>query len=150
MLLKTKSRLTFIAILSLSIAPIVAAQWLWQSGSVVGGKSFGLVIAQPIASPQTQWQLAAHDPAGCTKLATQLGFSAQQMQKAQGRESERVLARAACAQALPQSFAAGMYLIDPHGNAVIYYTPAQLAEMNGRHKAIKEIGQILKNNRGLG
>ena len=147
---KTRSRLAFIAILSLSIAPIVAAQWLWQRGDVAGGKTYGQLLAQAVMPAQSQWQLAAHDAAGCTPQATQLSHAAQQLQKSQGREGERLAIRPACHSALPAQFATGIYLIDPHGNAVIYYTKQQLADVAGRQKIIREIGQILKNNRGLG
>jgi hypothetical protein len=142
--------MTLLAILGLCIAPIVLAQWLWSQGQVQGGQSYGQLLAQPALSHDTQWRLVAHDPAGCTTALQSLAQSAQQLQTAQGRERERIRSVAACASALPQQFSLGLYLIDPHGNAVIFYPPEQLAQVVGRQKVIREIGTILKNNRGLG
>ncbi|WP_156939089.1 hypothetical protein [Deefgea rivuli] len=150
MLLKTKSRLILLAILGLCIAPIVLAQWLWSNGQVQGGQSYGQLLAQPALSRDAQWRLVAHDPAGCTASLHSLAQSAQQLQIAQGKERERIRSVAACDSTLPQQFSVGLYLIDPHGNAVIFYPPEQLAQVLGRQKVIREIGKILKNNRGLG
>lgn len=150
MLLKTKSRLTLLAILLLCVAPIVLAQWVFSRGEVQGGHSYGQLLAKPAVEPDTQWRLLAHDPAGCSVQVQRLAQSAQQLQIAQGKERHRIRSVAACDLALPPQFALGIYLIDPHGNAVILYRPEQLSQVDGRQKVIHEIGKILKNNRGLG
>lgn len=147
---KTKSRLTLLAILLLCVAPILLAQWVWSRGEVQGGQSYGQLLAKPAIERDTQWRLLAHDPAGCSTQLKGLAQSAQQLQIAQGKERNRIRSVAACDQTLPPQFALGIYLIDPHGNAVIFYPPAQLSQVDGRQKVIQEIGKILKNNRGLG
>jgi hypothetical protein len=147
---KAKSRLTLLVILLICLAPIVLAQWLWSRGEVQGGNSYGQLIAQPAIERDAQWRLLAHDPAGCSAQVQTLAQSAVQLQTAQGKERDRIRSVAACDRSLPQQFALGLYLIDPHGNAVIFYPPEQLAQVEGRQKVIREIGKILKNNRGLG
>ncbi|WP_297577252.1 hypothetical protein [uncultured Deefgea sp.] len=138
-----------ISILALCISPVLLAQWFWVSGDVKGGHSYGQLLAQPLVAADQQWRLVAHDPAGCSALATQLMMSAQQLQMAQGRERGRIRSVAACSMPLPAHFSSGLYLIDPHGNAVIFYPPALLQDVAGRQKTIQEIATILKNNRGL-
>ncbi len=147
---KTKSRMPLLAILLLCIAPIVLAQWLWSRGDVRGGDSYGQLLAKPAVNPDIQWRLLAHDPAGCSAQLHSLAQSAQQFQIAQGKERERIRSIAACDLTLSPQFSLGLYLIDPHGNAVIFYQPEQLSQVDGRQKVIREIGKILKNNRGLG
>lgn len=147
---ENKSKMTLVMILVLCIAPIVIAQWLWSNGQVQGGHSYGQLLAQPALSSDPQWRLLAHDPAGCTPRVHSLAQSAKQLQIAQGKERERIRSVAACDSSLPPQFSLGLYLIDPHGNAVIFYPPEQLAQIVGRQKVIREIGTILKNNRGLG
>ncbi|QZA81229.1 hypothetical protein [Deefgea piscis] len=146
---KARSRFVLISILALCISPVLLAQWFWVSGDVKGGESYGQLLAQPVVAADQQWRLVAHDAAGCSDLATQLMKSAQQLQIAQGRERGRIRSVAACAMPLPTHFASGLYLIDPHGNAVIFYPPTLLQDVAGRQKTIQEIATILKNNRGL-
>ncbi|MGL4996596.1 MAG: hypothetical protein ACRC6G_10555, partial [Deefgea sp.] len=132
------------------IAPIVLAQWMWSRGEVQGGRTYGQLLAKPAIERDTQWRLLAHDPAGCSPQLQNLAQSAQQLQIAQGKERQRIRSIAACDLTLSPQFALGLYLIDPHGNAVIFYQPKQLSQVDGRQKVIREIGKILKNNRGLG
>ncbi|MGL6042208.1 MAG: hypothetical protein ACRC01_13540, partial [Deefgea sp.] len=120
---KSKSRLALLAILLLCIAPIVLAQWMWSRGEVQGGHTYGQLLAKPAIERDTQWRLLAHDPAGCSAQVHRLAQSALQFQTAQGKERERIRSIAACDLTLPQQFALGIYLIDPHGNAVIFYLP---------------------------
>lgn len=147
---KTKSRLVFIAILLICIVPIGLAQWVWSRGEVQGGQTYGQLLATPAIEQDAQWRLVAHDPNGCSTALKSLAQSAVQLQTAQGRERDRIRSVAACDRSLPPQFELGLYLIDPHGNAVIFYPPEQLAKIEGRQKVIREIGKILKNNRALG
>jgi hypothetical protein len=148
MQLKTKSRMVLVAILGLCILPIVLAQAAWQWSRPQGGDSFGQLLARPLLAPQSQWQLLAHAEQGCGAQTQQLAQVATQLQRAQGRDQSRV--KVAECIALAQTMPSGIYLIDPHGNAVLRYSPDQLAAPQGRQAALREIGKVLKNNPGLG
>ncbi|HSC80410.1 MAG TPA: hypothetical protein VLC08_08655 [Chitinolyticbacter sp.] len=157
-----RGRKTFLLLFSLALAPILAAQAVYTWYRPAGGASFGTLLVQPgVAPTATQWRLVAHDPAGCTPLIDTLTFAARQLTVAQGREAGRVVyaATRACpgkvadAALLAPKVAlpgAGLYLVDPNGNAVIRYSPEQLGGDEGRRRAMGEIGKLLKNNRALG
>ncbi|XZG70303.1 hypothetical protein ACTSKR_00150 [Chitinibacteraceae bacterium HSL-7] len=152
-----RSRIILVAILALCIAPVLAAQWLYRSGQVQGGQSFGELLVQPGALPAGErWVLLAYAPGGCPGLLT---VAVRQLAVAQGREAARLEPAAALGcrtAALPSRTpqvpwtAAGVYLIDPHGNAVLRYSVEQLTSDTGRRQALGEIGRVLKNNKALG
>ncbi|WP_410499860.1 hypothetical protein [Chitinibacter sp. S2-10] len=143
-----------ISILGLCILPILLAQAAWQWARPQGGESFGQLIAKPVLSapPQRYWQLLAHTGQACNAAqpnqANQLRPVAQQLQRAQGNAQHRI--KVAECLPLAQALPSGIYLIDPHGNAVLRYSPEQLAQIQGRQAALREIGKVLKNNQGLG
>ncbi|WP_148713910.1 hypothetical protein [Chitinolyticbacter meiyuanensis] len=157
-----RGRKTLLLMFALSLTPILAAQAVYTWYRPAGGQSFGELLVQPaVLDAAKQWRLVAHDPAGCTAQADALTFAARQLDVAQGRESDRVAYAATrlCPgkvadaqvvqprQALP---GAGLYLVDPNGNAVIRYSPQQLASDEGRRRVMSEIGKLLKNNQALG
>ncbi|MBY0446868.1 MAG: hypothetical protein K2Q15_16860 [Burkholderiales bacterium] len=150
-----KGRTVLIACFMLSLLPVLAAQAVWQWWRPAGGNSFGELLATPIASPGP-WRLAAAD-AACSDVHSKLLFAAGQLRLAQGEASQRIVRASFCPSdnadiAYLPSHApnSGLYLIDPHGNAVLRYSNEQLSNDDGRRKALKEIGQVLKNNKALG
>lgn len=156
MLAKAKSRLVLMAILGLCIAPLGLAQWAWHYARPQGGDTYGQLLAQPMVAPSAQrtWQLLAHIESQCTSAGAAnadlapLLLSARQLRLAQGRDQQR-LAVTACLP-LDRVMPSGLYLIDPHGNAVLRYLPQQLQDAAGRQAVLREIGKVLKNNQGLG
>lgn len=149
MTLQYRNKMILLAILGMCMLPILLAQLAWQWARPQGGSSFGQLLAQPLLEPATPpvWQLLAYSQDGCGTQSHELAQWAGQLQKAQGRVQERI--RVAACPSLPPSMQSGIYLIDPHGNAVLRYTPMQLAEAGGRQAALREIGRVLKNNPGL-
>ncbi|QLG89271.1 hypothetical protein HQ393_14035 [Chitinibacter bivalviorum] len=150
---KAKQRMVLIAILGLCILPLLLAQAAWQWARPSGGKSYGQLLAQPLLSAsqlngRPQWQLLAHGDAACGERTQQLTQIATHLQRAQGREQARL--QVSQCLSLAHTLPEGIYLIDPHGNAVLRYTPEQLAEPKGRQAALREIGVVLKNNPSLG
>ncbi|MDW5417367.1 hypothetical protein R6242_12390 [Iodobacter sp. CM08] len=150
-----KGRTVLIACFMLSLLPILAAQAVWQWWRPVGGNSFGELLATPIAAPGP-WRLAAAD-AACGDVHSKLLFAAGQLRLAQGEASQRMVRASFCpsnsadiAYLPSHAPSSGLYLIDPHGNAVLRYSTEQLSNDDGRRKALKEIGQVLKNNKALG
>ncbi|GAA5785375.1 hypothetical protein GCM10007860_27480 [Chitiniphilus shinanonensis] len=160
---RRKGRNTLLLMFGLALVPILAAQAVYHWWRPAGGASYGQMLLTPdTLASAPQWRLLAHDPAGCTALQGDLTFAARQFTVGQGREADRMRygASRACPnprvadagletprQPLP---GAGLYLIDPHGNAVVRYAPQQLDDIDGRRRVMSEIGKFLKNNKGLG
>lgn len=154
---KAISRLTLVTILGLCILPVGLAHWAWHWARPSGGDTYGQLLAQPMLAPSAAqtWQLLAHIESQCPTASgvanadlAQLLQSARQLRLAQGRDQQRI-AVGACLP-LGRVMPSGLYLIDPHGNAVLRYTRAQLQDAAGRQAVLREIGKVLKNNQGLG
>ncbi|GHD68105.1 hypothetical protein [Jeongeupia chitinilytica] len=150
-------RRVLLALLAMSALPIVAAQLVYDHWRPAGGESFGELIASPVTGNAARWRLAAVGADGCGARTRSLLFSAGQLQRAQGEAATRIetATTAPCASTItlgdhPLLTEAGLYLIDPNGNAVLRYRPEQLADAVGRKRALQEIGKLLKQNRGLG
>jgi hypothetical protein len=158
MSLQARQRMILLAILGLCILPVLLAQLIWQWARPQGGASYGQLLAQPLTTPvglnlphRASWQLLAHTESMCeagNAQQRQLLLTAQQLQKAQGRDQTRITLGSCLPSA--RSMPTGVYLIDPHGNAVLRYSPQQLADVKGRQAVLREIGKVLKNNQGLG
>ncbi|MBM3117795.1 hypothetical protein [Jeongeupia naejangsanensis] len=152
-----RGRHVLLALFALSALPIIAAQLAYDHWRPAGGRTFGELIAKPVASNAARWRLAAVGADGCGEQTQALLFSAGQLQRAQGEASRRLetATTAPCRSALvlgdhPLLAQAGLYLIDPNGNAVLRYRPDQLGNVEGRKRALQEISKLLKQNRGLG
>ncbi|WP_373973973.1 hypothetical protein NT239_09970 [Chitinibacter sp. SCUT-21] len=153
MLAKSNPRLVLVAILSICILPLLLAQAAWQWARPQGGQSYGQLIAEPLLAPDAvaKWQLLPHTASTCSDRDAefaQLLQSAQHLQRAQGRDQTRLIVNSC--PVFSKTMPNGLYLIDPHGNAVLRYSLAQLQDAKGRQTALREIGKILKNNQGLG
>ncbi|SMC29170.1 hypothetical protein SAMN02745857_03647 [Andreprevotia lacus DSM 23236] len=155
---KKNGRLVLLGLFAIAAIPILAAQAAYQWWRPAGGRTFGQLIAQPAAPQAATWRLVTVG-ADCGNDWQSLLVASRQLRLAQGQETDRISratsGRCGDAQlpALPASThmdKPGLYLVDPHGNAVTYYTSAQLGDVEGQRKVIKEIGSLLKNNKGLG
>ena len=153
-----RGRWLLLGLFAMAAVPILAAQAAFQWWRPQGGNTFGQLIAQPAAAADSHWRLVAveHD---CGQRWQQLLLASRQLRLAQGLDSERITratsgtCQAAYLAALPAApllSQPGLYLLDPHGNAVVRYAPAQLSNDADRRKVLKEIGTLLKNNKGLG
>ncbi|WP_432723404.1 hypothetical protein R0381_001120 [Jeongeupia wiesaeckerbachi] len=152
-----RGRRVLLALFALSALPIVVAQLAYDHWRPAGGRSFGELIAKPVTGSAARWRLAVVGADGCGAQTQALLFSAGQLQRAQGEASRRLetATTAPCPSALtlgdhPLLAQAGLYLIDPNGNAVLRYRPDQLGDVEGRKRALQEINKLLKQNRGLG
>ena len=153
---------TLLTLFGMTLFPILAAQALFSFWRPAETHSYGTLLAQPAAvAANGYWRLVAADPQGCTPQQRDLVFATRQMRLAQGQEAKRMqrastqrctgldadVALLAPHNMFPQP---GLYLIDPQGNLVMHYLPAQIADNEGRKKAMAEIGKVLKNNEGIG
>ena len=153
---------TLLTLFGMTLFPILAAQALFSFWRPDQTHSYGTLLAQPAAVPANGfWRLVAADPQGCTAQQRDLIFATRQMRLAQGQEARRMqrASTATCANLEPDVALlaphnmfpqAGLYLIDPQGNLVMHYQPGQIADNDGRKKAMAEIGRVLKNNEGIG
>ncbi|KAF0812207.1 hypothetical protein IGB42_03196 [Andreprevotia sp. IGB-42] len=155
---KKNGRLVLLAMFAMAAFPILAAQAAYQWWRPAGGQTFGRLIAQPAAPKAEQWRLVSV-ASDCGNGWQDLLLASRQLRLAQGQESDRIT-RATSGSCSDAGLAAlpananlatpGLYLVDPRGNAVTHYTPAQLASDADRRKVLQEIGKLLKNNKGLG
>ncbi|WP_055433353.1 hypothetical protein [Gulbenkiania indica] len=152
--------------------PAVAAWASYRFFPPEGGKSYGqLLEVRPLPGseapdwPRGKWVLATVEaPGPCDARCERRLFTQRQIQVAQGEASERLVRLRLVAGAVAQGEApsraevpvraaphlasrvgAGLYLIDPLGNTVMFYPDA--AEPG---RVIREVGKILKTNNGLG
>lgn len=159
------------AMLLLGLAPVLLASLLYYVRPLGGGGSYGELVARPfpLAVAPGRWALAAYAPAPCDPACTMKLDSLRRLRLAQGEDAERIELVWLSSRANAEATVAGMrvvhlpeparlaglsaaadpagdiYLIDPRGNLVLRY-PAG-ADMRG---VIREIGRVLKYNRGLG
>ena len=143
-----QGRWPFILIVLCCTAPVLAswlAYYVWQPA---GGLSYGQLLVQPLAIaqqtawPQGRWVLLSSGD-GCDLRCQQRQFAMRQIRTAQGEAAKRLVARHVPATGGLRND--GFYLVDPHGNAVLFYPDG--AQPGG---IIREIGRVLKTNNGLG
>lgn len=160
-----------LAIALLGVAPVLLSSLLYYVRPLAGGNSYGELVARPfpLTVAQGRWVLAAYAPAPCDAACAVRLDALRRLRLAQGEEAARIDMVWLTDRAEAEAAVAGMralhlpdparlaalsdtidpagdtYLIDPHGNLVLRY-PAG-ADMR---RVIREVGRILKNNRGLG
>lgn len=144
------SRRILLIIVVCCLLPWAAAEIVFRWLPPQDAHSYGELLIQPALPAQQHWQLIAHPAPQCN---SPLQTMAQQLYNAQGRDRERLEVRP-CASPLAgapwQNWPTGLYLIDPHGNAVLRYRQRQLDSHEGRQKVLREIGAVLRRNPGLG
>lgn len=138
----------FILILLCCLAPVVASLLAYYVWTPKGGLSYGQLLATPLAAaqqtgwPQGRWVLLSSGD-GCDEACQQRQFAMRQIRTAQGEAAERLVARHVPATSGLR--ADGFYLVDPRGNAVLFYPDGAKPGA-----IIREIGRVLKTNNGLG
>lgn len=134
-------------IVLLCLLPVFAAWFSYRWLPPPGGKSYGQLLAAPLALagqegwPQGRWVLlsaSVHCDAPCRARA----FVMQQVHLAQGEAAARLVRRQQPDAGLRQD---GFYLVDPHGNGVLFY-----ADSAQPRAVIKEVAAVLKTNNSLG
>ena len=91
--------------------------------------------------PQGRWVLL-DAAAACGPACEQRRFAMRQIHTAQGEAATRLVRRQQADVGLRQD---GFYLVDPHGNGVLFYPDGAAPAA-----VIKEIRSVLKNNNSLG
>ncbi|WP_028454963.1 hypothetical protein [Chitinilyticum litopenaei] len=141
-----RSRLALLAMFGLTALPFALAQWSYQQlrQAPPGAHTVGTLQVAPALPATGQWRLLALS-ADCRALAG-LSIQADRIRRAQPPQASRLQLEQACASRLDT----GLQLVDPHGNAVLFYAQAQLDDATVRGRVIREIGQVLRRNPALG
>lgn len=154
-----------LAIFLLCVSPVLASTALYFLAPPAGGKSYGRLLAtQPFTLaarsdwPQTHWVLLQVEAGACDAGCRQRRDALARIRVAQGEAASRLTVLTASPQppVADQAVGAlradtrglvpgGLYLIDPHGNQVLFYPPG--AEPV---RVIRELAKVLKTNNGLG
>ena len=151
----------------LSLAPILAAWWLYTAAPRLPSHSVGQLLATQrfagadlVGWPLGAWSLVSIEAGACDAACQHRAFILRQIRLAQGEGAqrlERVLLRASgrnsksgdlvslTAPLLARSLARdGYFLIDPLGNQVMFYSDKAEPE-----RVIREINRLMQVNNAL-
>lgn len=143
-----RGRRQLVLMLLCCAAPVLAAWLSYALWPPQGGHSYGRLLAQPLPVaqqqgwPQGRWVLLSLGD-GCDAVCAQRRFAMRQIQTAQGEAASRMVRAHRPAVAGLRSD--GFYLVDPLGNAVLFY-----ADGSEPRQVISEIARVLKMNNGIG
>ena len=164
---RKRARTKLLLMALLCISPVLGSWALYAARVPLGQRSVGeLLPTQPFAAaaapdwPHGKWVLAGVAHSECASACQGRVFALRQIQVAQGEDAGRmqrvmltdiasVDSKGAkvvhvAASGLPQRDG-GLYLIDPLGNQVMFYS-----DRTEPTKVIREVTKILKTNNGLG
>jgi hypothetical protein len=164
---RKRARFKLLVMALLCVSPVLASWALYVARVPLGQKSVGeLLPTRPFVSaaasdwPHGKWVLAGVSRESCDSACQGRLFALRQIHVAQGEDAgrlQRVLVSSSAQSApagtrlvrvaparLPER-EAGLYLIDPLGNQVMFY-----ADRTDPTKLIREVTRILKTNNGLG
>lgn len=142
-----RGRIKLLLIALLCALPVLASWLSYRWLPPAGGKSYGQLLATPLPQarqpgwPQGRWVLL-DAAAACGPACEQRRFAMRQIHTAQGEAATRLVRRQQADAGLRQD---GFYLVDPHGNGVLFYPDGAAPAA-----VIKEIRSVLKNNNSLG
>ncbi|WP_189375127.1 hypothetical protein [Vogesella alkaliphila] len=144
---RDRGRIKLLLIALLCALPVLASWLSYRWLPPAGGKSYGQLLATPLPQarqpgwPQGRWVLL-DAAANCNPACERRRFAMRQIHTAQGEAAARLVRRQQAEAGLRQD---GFYLVDPHGNGVLFYPDGAAPAA-----VIREIRSVLKNNNSLG
>ncbi|MBE9610495.1 hypothetical protein [Chitinilyticum piscinae] len=139
-------KMTLTLLFGLSALPILAAQLLYvhyRNNPRPASHTVGQLQIAPVAAADQHWRLQVEPDCSAGSVSAQRLEQAQRIGRSLGaKRALPVLAAAACRNNGP----AGLTLVDPRGNSVLFYSAQQLDDPQLRKAVLAEIGQVLRNN----